>query len=175
MSDEEQQQEAHGEHCGIFTIPGSDGIQGAWRDIWRSVKHASDFSRIELILKNSAERYEGGSHNMPGFLALGASIKLLADLGIENIAASILDFTDRACDQLADFGATICSPRADEERSGIVSFTLPDRDSSLVRKHCLKQGVALNCRAGRLRISAHAYNNQDDMDKLLLAFQSAPT
>ncbi len=37
MTDEEQQQvgqnESSGEHCGIFTIPGSQGIQGAWRDI----------------------------------------------------------------------------------------------------------------------------------------------
>ena len=37
MTDEQQQQEGQdessGEHCGIFTIPGSQGIQGAWRDI----------------------------------------------------------------------------------------------------------------------------------------------
>ena len=37
MTNEEQQQDGQddssGEHCGIFTIPGSQGIQGAWRDI----------------------------------------------------------------------------------------------------------------------------------------------
>jgi hypothetical protein len=32
VTDEEQQQDGQ-EHCGIFTIPGSQGIQGAWRDI----------------------------------------------------------------------------------------------------------------------------------------------
>ena len=139
---------------------------------WHSVKHASDFSRIELTLKTTADRYEGGSHNMPGFLALGASIDLLAGLGIESIAAAILDFTDTACNQLVDRGATIHSPRQGNERSGIVSFTLPDLDPNQVRKHCLRQGVALNCRAGRLRISAHAYNNQDDLDKLLSALDT---
>jgi cysteine desulfurase/selenocysteine lyase len=141
---------------------------------WNSVKHASDFSRIELNLKTTAERYEGGSHNMPGFIALGASLELLAGLGIENLAAAILDFTDTACTQLTEFGATICSPCNGDERSGIVSFTLPDRDPNQVRKHCLKQAVALNCRAGRLRISAHAYNNQDDLNRLMGALETVP-
>ncbi|NOY42194.1 MAG: aminotransferase class V-fold PLP-dependent enzyme [Planctomycetes bacterium] len=141
---------------------------------WQSVQHAHDFSRIELKLKTTADRYEGGSHNMPGFLALGASIDLLVSLGVENVAAAILDFTDTACEQLANLGATICSPRTGDQRSGIVSFTLPDRDPDVVRKHCLQQGVALNCRAGRLRISAHAYNDQQDLAKLITALETAP-
>jgi len=141
---------------------------------WHSVKHAHDFSRIELNLKTTAERYEGGSHNMAGFLALGGSLNLFASLGVENLANAILDFTDTACSQLEDLGATIHSPRDTDQRSGIVSFELPDHDPDLVRKHCLKNSVALNCRAGRLRISAHAYNNQEDLDKLLVALKSAP-
>ncbi len=141
---------------------------------WQSVQHAHDFSRIELKLKPTADRYEGGSHNMPGFLSLGASIDLLVSLGIENVAAAILDFTDTACEQLTNLGAMIYSPRTGVERSGIVSFTLPDRDPDVVRKHCFHQGVALNCRAGRLRISAHAYNDQGDLGKLVDALESAP-
>ncbi len=141
---------------------------------WQSVEHAHDFSHIELKLKTTADRYEGGSHNMPGFLALGASIDLLARLGIENLAAAILDITDNACSQLVDLGATICSPRNSDERSGIVSFELPGHDSNLVRKHCLEQGVALNCRSGRLRISAHAYNDEHDLGRLVAALGTAP-
>lgn len=141
---------------------------------WQSVVHAQDFSRIELDLKTTAARYEGGSHNMAGFLALGASLRLLLSLGIENVAAAILDMTDRACDRLQELGAVICSPRTGAERSGIVSFELPGHEPTQVRRHCLEQGVALNCRAGRLRISAHAYNNEQDLMKLEEALKSAP-
>jgi len=141
---------------------------------WQSVVHAQDFSRIELDLKTTAARYEGGSHNMAGFLALGASLRLLLSLGIENVAAAILDTTDRACDRLQELGAVICSPRTGAERSGIVSFELPGHEPTQVRRHCLEQGVALNCRAGRLRISAHAYNNEQDLMKLEEALKSAP-
>ncbi|MCA9232236.1 MAG: aminotransferase class V-fold PLP-dependent enzyme [Planctomycetales bacterium] len=140
---------------------------------WQSVVHAQDFSRIELNLKPTAARYEGGSHNMAGFLALGASIRLLLSLGVDNVAAAILDITDRACEQLQSMGAKVWSPRSGAERSGIVSFELPGRDPVAVRRHCLKQGVALNCRAGRLRISAHAYNDEQDLAKLEDALRSA--
>ena len=138
---------------------------------WNSVVHASDYSHIELALKPNASRYEGGSHNMAGFLALGASLRLLNELGTENIAASILDITDRIAEQLTDLGAVLCSPRSTATSSGILSFELPGCDHSAVRRRCLEQGVAVACRAGRLRISAHAYNDESDVSKLLDALQ----
>jgi len=141
---------------------------------WNSVVHAHDFSHIELRLKPTAARYEGGSYNMAGFLALGASLRLLMSLGVENVAAAILDLTDRACEQLTHLGAVVCSSRTAAERSGIVSFELPGHDPVLVRNHCLERAVVMNCRAGRLRMSPHAYNDQQDLDKLLDALRTAP-
>jgi selenocysteine lyase/cysteine desulfurase len=139
---------------------------------WHSVVHASDYTRIELTLKPSAARYEGGSQNMAGMLALGASLELLVDLGLDNIADSILDFTDRACERLRQIGATIMSDRRPDHRSGIVSFELAGRDPLAMKKHCLSQHVVLSCRAGRLRISPHAYNNEEDLDRLVEAIAS---
>jgi selenocysteine lyase/cysteine desulfurase len=144
---------------------------------WHSVVHASDYSRIELTLKPSAARYEGGSQNMAGMLALGASLELLLELNIERIAAAILDVTDRACKLLCEIGATIVSDRRPEhrggqQRSGIVAFELPGRDPLAVKKYCLRHEVVLSCRAGRLRISPHAYNNEEDLDRLVDALRS---
>ncbi len=139
---------------------------------WNSVVHASDFSRIELDIKKTAARYEGGSYNMAGFLALGASIELLNSLGTDNLAAAILDITAQASDRLVDLGAVVQSPWQTEMRSGIVSFALPGVDPLQVRKHCLSKGVVLNSRAGLLRISAHAYNNGDDVDRLVDSLRS---
>jgi len=140
---------------------------------WNSVVHAADFSHIELNLKKTAARYEGGSHNMAGFLALGASLKLFLELGVPKLAASILDFTDQAAKELTALGAIIHSPRSATESSGILSLEFPDSDPNAIRHHCLERGVALACRAGRLRVSAHAYNNQEDLTKLLEALGTA--
>ena len=142
---------------------------------WNSVVHSQDFLHIELKLKPSAERYEGGSQNMVGMLALGASLEMLLGYGIDQIAEQILKITDRACERLAEIGAQIVSAREGERRSGIVSFELAGRDPALIRRHCLAQRVLLSCRGGRLRISPHAYNNEDDLDRLIPALKSAPT
>jgi cysteine desulfurase/selenocysteine lyase len=134
---------------------------------WNSVVNAGNFDSIDLKLKPHAGRYEGGTYNMAGFIGLGASIRLLLSLGIDNVAATILDFHSTASERLGEISATIQSPQIFENRSGIVSFEIPGRDPQQLRKHCLANWVALNCRSGRLRLSAHAYNNQDDLDRLL--------
>jgi selenocysteine lyase/cysteine desulfurase len=140
---------------------------------WNSVVQGGDFSRIELNIKPDASRYEGGSQNMAGMLALGASLRLLESLGIEKVAAAILDVTDHACDRLEQIGARIISPRGADERSGIVSFELPGADATAVRRRCLEKGVALACRGGRLRISPHAYNDEQDVDRLIESLKTS--
>ncbi len=140
---------------------------------WNSVINSGDFGNIELDLKPTAARYEGGSHNMAGFLALGASLQLLIELGTENLAAAILDITERAAEQLTALGAQVCSPRTTGTSSGILSAEFPGSDHNAVRRRCLEQGVAVACRAGRLRVSAHAYNNEEDLFKLINAIRVA--
>ncbi len=137
---------------------------------WNSVKHAHDFTRIDYDLKNSAQRYEGGSRNTAGLIALGASLELLSQFPPQARAARVLEITDLACRRLQELGALILSDRAREDhKSGIVLFELPGRDSETVRRACLEKGVILACRAGRLRISPHAYNNHSDLDRLIAA------
>jgi selenocysteine lyase/cysteine desulfurase len=134
---------------------------------WNSVVHAHDFTHIDLDLKPSAARYEGGTQNMAGFLGLAASLELLLEHGTEAIAARVLAIADLAVDRLQSLGARVVSCREDERRSGIVAFELPGADPVDVRRRCLQAGVVVSCRAGRLRISPHAYNNDDDIGRLI--------
>lgn len=137
---------------------------------WHSVVQ-SDYTQIELKLKPSAARYEGGSQNMAGMLALGASLQLLRELGQEALSEAVIEITDRTCKRLEEIGATVVSDRrpnhrGGEQRSGIVAFEIPGREPMAIKKHCLANKVSLSCRAGRLRISPHAYNNEMDIDRL---------
>lgn len=136
---------------------------------WNSVVGAHDFSRIELVFRPTAARYEGGSRNMAGLLALKASMELLSCIGAEAISQRIFEVTDLACRRLEEAGAQIHSDRSAEHKSGIVSFDLPGRDLPAVRRQCLDQGVVLSFRGGRLRISPHAYNNASDIERLIAA------
>lgn len=138
---------------------------------WNSVAHSHDFARIELLLKDAAQRYEGGSPNTAGFIGLGASLELLSRFGFEAIARRVLEITDLACDRLQRMGAVIHSDRRESCKSGIVAFELPGRDPQALRQKCLEQGVVLSCRAGRLRISLHGYNDGSDLDRLIEALK----
>ncbi len=136
---------------------------------WNSVAHDRDFTRIELNFKNTAERYEGGSMNMAGFIGLGASLELLARFGQVAIRDRVLEVTDLACRRLRESGAIVDSFRSADRGSGIVTFRLPGRDPDALRRQCLERKVVLSCRAGKLRISAHAYNDATDIERLIEA------
>jgi selenocysteine lyase/cysteine desulfurase len=140
---------------------------------WNSVVSAHDFSRVDLRLRPEAARFEGGSQNMVGFHALGASLDLLERCGLSArhsaVAGRVLATVDHACQRLVNLGAQIASDRSDPERngSGILSFELPDHDPKTVVRDCAAAGVAISCRGGRLRISPHAYNNEEDVERLI--------
>jgi selenocysteine lyase/cysteine desulfurase len=136
---------------------------------WNSVAGAHDFSRIDLKLKDTAERFEGGSMNLAGLLALGASLELLGRFDAEAVAQRVIEVTDLACRRLEQIGAVVDSDRREAHKSGIVVFQMPGRDPAAVRRQCLDQQVVLSCRGGRLRISPHAYNDASDVDRLVEA------
>jgi selenocysteine lyase/cysteine desulfurase len=138
---------------------------------WSSVRREHDFDHIELVFKDTAARYEGGSRNVAGLSALSASLELLLTYGVEAISRRVLDITDQACRRLTEIGARILSDRAPAHKSGIVSFELPGRDPHVLRQRCFERKVLLSCRSGRLRISPHAYNNSDDVERLIEALQ----
>ncbi len=138
---------------------------------WHSVRHEREFDRIELDVKPNAARYEGGTANMVGFIGLAASLKLLLGLGTTAISRRILEITDFACRQLESAGATISSLREGEHRSGIVSFTWPG-DMQAIRSKFIAKNILTSFRGGCLRISPHAYNTEDEIERLVAALRN---
>jgi selenocysteine lyase/cysteine desulfurase len=139
---------------------------------WNSVAHAGDFANTSLNLKPNAGRYEGGTSNMVGIAGLTAALELLGDYGTPAIAGRILEVTDALIEQLQKIGATIASAMESEHRSGILAVTLPEGDPQTIKRKLLEEGVVVNCRHGRLRVSPHVYNNGEDIEKLIAALKS---
>lgn len=137
---------------------------------WNSVVAGTDYSRIELNLRDEAARYEGGSHNMAGFIGLAASLDLLTGLGLgpqkSPLADQILAVTDHACQRLKELCATLLAPREPEHRSGIVTFQLPGHEPNELRRRLEQAGFIVRFRAGGVRLSPHAYNTREEVDAL---------
>ncbi len=143
---------------------------------WHSVVESQSFDRPELRLRPTAARFEGGTQNMVGFLALGASVELLAQQGLASeqsrIAERVLSIVDHARERIVEAGGQLLFDPPPEHRSGILTFSWPGHEPSEIRKACLQAGVALSCRGGGLRISLHAYNDRSDIDRLLAVLTS---
>jgi selenocysteine lyase/cysteine desulfurase len=132
-----------------------------------SVVRPFDFSTIDFTLKPHAGRWEGGALNVPGITALGASLELLLAAGVENVERRILELTDYLCDRALSQGWQVFSSRRAGEKSGIVSLVHPSRPAAEVQKRCRAAGVVVNNRAGRTRVSPHAYNTPAEIDLFL--------
>jgi cysteine desulfurase/selenocysteine lyase len=135
---------------------------------WMNVINPQDYGNYDYTLKPDAGRFECGTYNVPGLLALKAAVELLGDVGVENIAGRLRFLTDHLIEGLIAKGYEIISPRADGQWSGSVSFISRRHDQaaiveSLRREHRIE--IAL--REGRLRCSPHFYNTEAQLDQLI--------
>lgn len=138
---------------------------------WMNMVNAENYGDYRFEFRRDAGRFEPGTYNVPGILALGASLDLLLSVGLDNIWACLESLTDHLVAGLIDRGYRIFSPRAASgEKSGIVSFSPP---TSIAPQPLLaelaRQNLIVALRDGRLRASPHFYNTLQQVDRLLAA------
>src|SRR5262249_39743949 len=126
-----------------------------------------------LQFRPGAGRWENGTLNVGGIVALGASLELLLGIGLDIVSARVLGLTDSLCDRASAAGVDVFSSLQTAERSGIVSPALPGDVKTLA--HRLRdEGIAVAHRAGRLRVSPHCYNTPEELDRLINRIGALP-
>jgi len=132
-------------------------------------------------------KFEAGTPNVEGAVGLGAAIRYLRELGMDDVAAHERALARYALERLAAIDdLTLYGPAG--ERAGVVSFTLADIHPHDLATIVDSEGVAI--RAGhhcaqplmrRLDVAATAratfyvYNTRDDVDALVAALEKART
>jgi selenocysteine lyase/cysteine desulfurase len=139
---------------------------------WHSVVGSYNSPEIDFQLKPGAQRWEGGSFNMPGIQAFGASLGLLRELGAEAVSRRILDRAAEVRELAAEAGWRVTGSRRPEDLSGIVAIEHDDLPPGEAAARLRRQGIAASARRGRLRFSPHVYNDQDDLTRLGEALRS---
>lgn len=140
---------------------------------WNSVQQSGHFADKRLNLKTDASRYEGGTHNMAGFLGFAASLQMTAELTSRKIADRLKDVTDRCCEAVESVGGRVVSAREHDHWSGIIACEFEGQQCSALQRACLEKGVVINTRDGRLRLSPHLYTDDSDIDRLTDALREA--
>ena len=133
---------------------------------WHSVVGSYNSPRNDFRLKDSAQRWEGGSFNMAGLLTLGASVGLFLELGPEAVSRRILERAEAVRTLAADAGWTVYGSAREADLSAIVALERPGVDPDKAARALRGQGIVVCSRRGRLRVSPHLYNNHEDLERL---------
>ena len=134
---------------------------------WRSTRDMWDFLNYEQTPIDDVSRFEGGTPNFVGALALATSIGVLAKAGADTIASHVLSLTERLCDGLARVGAEIVTERGEGISSGIVTFRIPGCDSIALGRALQEEGVVTTWRATGIRVAPHGYNTVEEIDRVV--------
>ena len=135
---------------------------------WHMVEAIGDFDRREWQPAHSARRFECGSPNNLGIHALHASLSLLLEVGIDEVARRVLANVGYLMEGLTALpGVELLTPTAAERRAGIVTFRHREIDSDQICQDLSAHGVIGTARSGGVRFSPHFYNTREQLDRAL--------
>jgi selenocysteine lyase/cysteine desulfurase len=137
---------------------------------WGSVKNSHNYASPKFDLRKTAARFEPGSANMIGNAALAASVEMFCEIrrfhGPTAMGRRVVQLAEQLDQALQQLGVATRLPNDPQHRSGILTFDVPGMTPAEVRRRALEQKVVLSCRDGGVRASIHAYNNDDDLNRL---------
>lgn len=141
----------------------------------------------ETTLKNSCEKFEGGTPNISGVIGMNAAIEYLAEIGMEEIRnheISLLKYFLEKAKSHNDM--EIYGTKNVEERTGLVSFNIKRIHPHDLAAVLASEGIAVrsghHCAMplhkhlqipGSVRASFYLYNDEKDIDALFEGIKKA--
>ena len=139
---------------------------------WKSIEDAPFIDRqldYNLRYADSARRFESSVQNLAGMYGLGASLDLLTGIGTDVISDWVLGLSASVAAAVTEKGYRVASSERPGEMSGIVSVEIPGGDATAVAAALGQRKISCAVRDGRIRVSSHIFNNQEDIDQLVAA------
>lgn len=133
---------------------------------WHMLEHAGDYLRPDWQPARSARRFECGSPNMLGCMALEASLSLLEEVGLEQVHRQLDARMDQLQAGLREVpGVTLHSPLDRRRRAGILNFTLDGWEPAHLFDALRQQQVVCAQRGMGIRLSPHFYTSGQVLDE----------
>ena len=140
---------------------------------WHNVRCPNFVAQDKIEFRGDATKYEAGTHNLLGIVGLIASLELVQEIGLKNIAAELLRKRALLVPALQAKGFTILNADAKPENaSGIVTFFQPGKDLAPLHKKLADAGIIASLRSDRkgqsyIRLSPHFYNTDAELQRVL--------
>jgi cysteine desulfurase/selenocysteine lyase len=133
---------------------------------WLAFEGTDDYSRLtdyEYKLRSDARRFEINTLPFQDLIAMGESLKMLLDFGIESIEEWLREVRRPLLEAAVAGQLRVVSPLDSRHSSGIVCVA-PARLAEC-EERLASEGVIVALREGALRLSPHCYNTPDEMEK----------
>jgi len=138
---------------------------------WASVASSEGWqSPLEFSLRENADRFLAANPSYISLYMLNNALDRLLEPGIEKISEHSLTLGATLWNGLDALGLEMMTPPEEHRRAGNTCFMVPDVDD--LRVELEKRGVLVwgaNGSRGRIRVSAHVHNDDDDVSRLLSA------
>ena len=149
--------------------------EGGWGAYW---ENPAAPSVNNWTFDNTARKFEiGGTSNYTGAIALGESLALVNEIGIENIEKRVREIAVYCMDRSEEIGGTLITHRDPGHFGGIVIARLYDDldvDRMILKKlHARRIFIAQRFTdfIGGFRISCQYFNNEKDIDTMIDAMK----
>jgi len=142
---------------------------------WFATRDPFSFTLQELVFADDARRLETGTWAVGCHYAGLAGLELVLSVGVENIQERLRDLTDRILERCDQAGVKTFTPRERSRRCGIVTLESEQPEEVEARLH--EQGVIVDSRPGRVRLSPHWCVTDEELERgmdLVLALIKQP-
>jgi cysteine desulfurase/selenocysteine lyase len=135
---------------------------------WHMLEAMGDYNRTTWEPAVSARRFECGSPNVLGSMALEASLSLLEEVGMEQVGKLIAQRVSWLEEGLKAIPGTRLHTSANpERRAGILSFSLDGVENSALFERLKQEQVVCVQRGPGVRFSPHFYTESRVIDETL--------
>jgi selenocysteine lyase/cysteine desulfurase len=140
---------------------------------WNNVRCPNFVAQEQIVFRHGSQKYEAGTHNLLGIVGLVASMKLILEIGVDNIARELLRKRAWLVPALVAKGCAVLHPESPAETaSGIVSFSRPGQDLAALHQKLLDTDIVTSLRGDRsgqkyIRLSPHFYNTDAELQRVI--------
>lgn len=152
-------------------LPGGWSEGGSPVAGWRSQKNPYALVNDRLDPLPRAAAVEGGHPPFAATFAMGAAAALWNDYTPEKAAGGIVRLVKRLQAGVGQGRIALRSTTEEARLSGIVMLGVPDPDATAARLR--EDGILTSARGGALRVALHAYNTDEEVDRLLGALRAS--
>jgi selenocysteine lyase/cysteine desulfurase len=134
---------------------------------WFADRDIFEMAHTRYAPAPNARRFQSGTPPVPAIYAGIAGIELMREIGVAETREHVNRLNERLIAGVDELGGTVVTPREPEGRGALVCVRSTDAPA-LVRA-LGGEGVVTSERDSNLRVSPHAYNNEEDIDAVLAA------